>query len=50
MFKQNDRDPAKIGRPNRHYKTLTLANPHKLIDGRAVAEKVYGELRAKSLW
>ena len=32
---------------NRHYKTLTLANPHKLIDGRAVAEKVYAELRGE---
>ena len=33
--------------PNRHYKTLTLANPYKLIDGRAVAEKVYAELRGE---
>ena len=33
--------------PNHHYKTLTLANPHKLIDGRALAEKVYAELRGE---
>jgi len=32
---------------NHHYKTLTLADPHKLIDGRAVAEKVYAELRGE---
>ena len=48
MIKQNDRDPARIcGCSNHHYKTLTLADPHKLIDGRAVAEKVYAELRGE---
>jgi methylenetetrahydrofolate dehydrogenase (NADP+) / methenyltetrahydrofolate cyclohydrolase len=31
----------------RHYKSLTLTNQPKLIDGRAVAEKVYSELRGE---
>ena len=32
---------------DRRYKTITLANQSKLIDGRAVAETVYAELRGE---